>query len=108
MRCQNSQNDVKNLKQGCQDNAATAPHRRSRAWYRYYEVKLNSGKFIPPCMYGSIKDSVSEASIDMATILPDKPTLIVCVIKVTQGGVEWTQDFIFRVEHAVIRLSNQV
>ena len=44
----------------------------------------------------------------MATILPNKSTLIVCVVEVTQGGIERTQDFIFRVEHTVIRLSNQV
>ena len=63
---------------------------------------------IPAGVYGPIKDSVSEASVDMATILPDKPTLIVCVVEVTQGGVERTQDFILGVEHTVIRLSNQV
>ena len=32
VRRQNSQNDVKNLKQGCRDNDAIAPHRMSRAW----------------------------------------------------------------------------
>ena len=59
-------------------------------------------------MYRPIKHSISEASIDMATILPDKPSLIVCVVKVTQGGIEGTQDFVFRVEHTMIRLNNQV
>ena len=58
-------------------------------------------------MYGPIKDSVSEASIDMATILPNKPTLIVSVVKVTQGGVERTQDFILRVEHTMISLNSK-
>ena len=62
--------------------------------------------WIPAGVYRPIKHSVSEASIDMATILPYKPTLIVCVVKVTQGGIEGTQDFIFRVEHTMIRLNN--
>ena len=59
-------------------------------------------------MYRPIKHSISEASIDMAAILSDKPSLIVCVVKVTQGGIEGTQDFVFRVEHTMVRLNNQV
>ena len=70
--------------------------------------KCKLGGNIPAGVYRPIKDSISEASVDMATVLPDKPTLIVSVVKVTQGSVERTQDLIFRMEHTVIRLHNQV
>ena len=57
-------------------------------------------------MYRPIKDSFPEASVHMAAILPDKPALVMCVVKVTEGGIERTQDFILGVEHTVVRLNN--
>ena len=57
-------------------------------------------------MYRPIKDTFPEASVHMAAILPDKPALVMCVVKVAEGGIERTQDFIFGVEHTVVRLNN--
>ena len=103
----NSPSDVKSLKQGYRDIDATAPHRK---FHVCKKILLRPGRDVQRCqpagVYRPIKDSFPEASVHMAAILPDKPALVMCVVKVTEGGIERTQDFIFGVEHTVVRLNN--